>query len=115
MDSQQMKIEHLQELDAQINNNRLVAENAANLEQLVSSQLFNKVIKKGYLIDEAVRLTSLLADPSMQTPEKQAGVLEQLKAISHFQEYIRVQLRQGDLARKSIADAQQQIEEVNAE
>ena len=115
MDSHQMKIEHLQELDKQINNNRAVAAAATDLEHLVSSQAFDKVIRKGYFVNEAVRLTSLLADPAMQTPEKQAGVIEQLKAISHFQEYVRIQLRQGDMARKSIADAQQQIEEVSAE
>ena len=114
MDSQS-KVEHLQNLDAQIQSNRSIVAIADDMEQLVNSQLFQKVIKKGYMEAEAIRITSLFADPSMQTPEKQAGLVVQLSAISHLQEFIRRTIRLGEQSRSSIADAQGAIAKINAE
>ena len=58
------------------------------LERLEKNKDFQLVILNGYMKDEVLRITSLLANPTIKTQGKRADVMEMLVAISTFGEYM---------------------------
>lgn len=58
------------------------------LERLENNKDFQKVILNGYMVDESLRLSSLLANPTIKTQGKRTDIMEMLVAISTFGEYM---------------------------
>lgn len=85
------------------------------LNRLVENRDFKKVIKEGYLSQEAIRLVHLRADPAFQTPERQAAILGQIDAISHLSAYFRTVGLNAAIAEKAIASDEETREELIAE
>jgi hypothetical protein len=71
-------------------------------ERLLSNRDFRLVIRDGYLRDEAVRLVHLKADPSMQTPERQASIDRDITSIGSLLQYFRTVEQSASIAAKAI-------------
>lgn len=85
------------------------------LDRLVHSRDFIDVVKEGYLKKEAVRLVHLKADPNMQTPERQASIVQQIDAIGAFTGYLNIVGQRADMARKAIEEDEATLEELRNE
>lgn len=57
-----------------------------DLQSLAEDERFKRLILDGYIRDEAIRITSLLAVHGMQGNRNQ--LFEALAAISHFEQYL---------------------------
>ena len=85
------------------------------LDRLFINRDFKRVILDGYFKDESVRLVHLLSDPSMQSPEKQKAIHQQMTAIGELSQYfsvIRFHAKQGE---KSVSECEDLREEILAE
>lgn len=58
------------------------------LERLENNKDFQKIILDGYMKDEVLRLSSLLANSTIKTQGKRPDIMEMLIAISTFGEYM---------------------------
>lgn len=85
------------------------------LTRLESNRDFKKLIADGYLKDEAVRLVHLKADPSMQTPDRQAAIDRDISGIGALLQYFRTVDFMAGQAIKSIEADEATREEVLAE
>ena len=102
-------------IEANIREARKFIELDESLERLSSNRDFRKLIKEGYFEKEAIRLVGLKADPSMQTPERQATIIVAIDGIGRLQEFFRGIKFNADQARKAIAAGEEQLEELAAE
>lgn len=73
---------------------------AESLERLYSNRDFKRLVLDGYFKDEAVRLVQLKATPSMQNPQSQASIIQQIDAIGSFQQFLTIVGQQGNLAER---------------
>lgn len=105
----------IQQLEHEIQQSKKTLELGNALERLFNNRDFKNIILKGYLEQEAVRLVHLKADPSMAHPDKQASVIRDIDAIGSFDGFLREIKRQADLARKSVASAEDALDAIRAE
>lgn len=82
------------------------------LARLFANRDFKKIVLDGFFREEAVRLVHLLADPNMQTAEKQKAILEDMRAIGAFREYLRFTETKAAMARKSLAFSEEALSEL---
>lgn len=85
------------------------------LQRLEANRDFQKVIQEGYLKAEAVRLVHLKADPSMQTPDRQASVIAQIDAIGGLASYFRTVSFNANIAVKAVENDEATLEDIAAE
>lgn len=102
----------VQELESNIREAKKIVELNSALDRLYSNRDFKAVVTEGYFQKEAVRLVHLKADPSMQTPERQASVVAQIDAIGALSSYLRLVAFNGQQAVKAIEGAEEAIAEV---
>lgn len=81
--------------------------------KLKTNREFKKVILEGYFREEAVRLTSMLADPG--AANFQDAIIADLRAISGLQVYLHNLMLQGDTAERSIAENESELETMRGE
>lgn len=105
----------VRELEQNIKEARKIVDLHASLVRLGSNRDFNKVITNGYFEAEAIRLVHLKADPSMQTPDRQATIVAQIDAIGALSTYFRTLKHNAQVAAKAIESDEATIEEINAE
>lgn len=82
------------------------------VEKLSSNREFRKLFVEGYFKTEAVRLTTLLADPSMQ--QHRDDILASLEAISMTQRFLRETVQMGRVAEGEIREFEEALEETRA-
>lgn len=104
--------DQIQQIDANIRESKEVLEFSDALARLQSNRDFKKVILQGYFNQEAVRLVHLKSDANMQSAESQKSILAQIDAIGALSQYLRATRQQGDMARKTLAYAEQVREEM---
>jgi hypothetical protein len=68
---------------------------ATALEKLKNNQYFKKIFMDHYMDKYAINLVKLKAHPSMQTPEKQLNILNEIDGIGQFDQYMRFIQNQG--------------------
>jgi predicted RNA polymerase sigma factor len=85
------------------------------LQRLEENRDFRKVIRDGYLRDDAVRLVHLKADPAFQTPERQAMIIQQIDAIGQLLQYFRTVAFNANLAMKAVESDEAERDELMAE
>lgn len=107
-----MSNEQIKALQDSIVSSRQNVDMADALRRLQSNRDFKKVIQEGYFEKEAIRLVHLKADPAMQTPDKQAGILRDIDAIGTLHAYFALILRFGDMSKKDISEAEAEIEAI---
>lgn len=110
-----MSTEQLQALQDNIASDRKHVELATVLTRLTGNRDFVKIIKEGYFEKEAIRLVHLKADPSMQTPERQASITRDIDSIGSFRAYLDLIIRQGGMASRAIQNAEAEIESLEQE
>lgn len=77
--------------------------------KLTSNREFKALVLEGYMKDESVRMTHLLADPNMQ--QHRNAIVESLSAIGQFKQYMSQIVTMGDMAERELADAEEALEE----
>jgi len=106
------KEQQIQEIEQSIQGARITVELGNALARLHSNRDFKKVVLDGYFRDEAVRLVHLLSDPNMQTPDKQATILSDIRSIGALGSFFKTLEFRADLARKSIVFDEQTRDEL---
>lgn len=102
-------------LDRDIKDARPQVELAKALENLRTNPDFKKLIIKGYLENEAVRLVHLKADPNMSAPNHQAAIVRDIDSIGCLAQFFATVDAVGRRAERVIADAEHMREEILAE
>lgn len=106
---------YIAQLEHQIKDAQAAQELGKALARLRENPDFKKLIIKGYLENEAVRLVHLKADPCMQGATQQAGIDRDINAIGSMAQYFSVISIMGSRAESSIAEAEAALEEINQE
>ncbi len=105
----------LAQLEQQIKDAQASLELGKALARLRDNPDFKKLVVKGYLENEAVRLVHLKADPNMQSVQEQAGIDRDINAIGSLSQYFRAVEMMGSRAESSIAEAEAAREEIQQE
>lgn len=85
----------------------------AKLEKLFSNREFKSLIVEGYLKDEIVRLGLISANPNMNDALRE-NTAEKIRAISHFDQFLRQIVTEGLLAQQELGDFEAELEELRA-
>ena len=104
-----------EQLQHSIQSSKKFVELGNALERLLQNRDFKSVLLEGYLEHEAIRLVHLKADPAMQTPAHQLSIVNQIDAIGAVSAYLNEVRRQGEMAKKIIAEAEEVLEDLAAE
>lgn len=110
-----MSKDTVQEIEANIKQAREIVELGRALERLGENRDFQRVIARGYLHDEAVRLVHLKADPSMQRPDSQASVVRDIDSIGALSAYFRLVKHNATQAEKAIEANEAELEDIASE
>jgi len=86
-----------------------------DMDTLIRDKRFESIFSVGYLEKEPARLTSLLADSDWQTEEKQQSIVDDLRAISSFRQYVLGIKAMGSQMERQIAGSEAQLEEMRLE
>ena len=85
------------------------------MDELIRDKRFNELFTLGYLEREPARLASLMADSDWQTEEKQQSIIDDLRSISAFRQYILGIKAMGNQMERQIAGSEAQLEEMRNE
>lgn len=110
-----MSNQQIQEIEMSIAQSKKMIDLGSALERLRANKDFKKVIQEGYFEKEAIRLVHLKADPSMQTPERQASIIRDMDAIGTLDQYFGSVFHQARLAAKAIEADEEALTELTAE
>jgi len=102
----------VRELEDNISKAKEMVDMGKTLERLSNNKDFKDIISKGYFEKEAIRLVHLKADPNMQTPERQANVIQQIDAIGALSSYLNMVFFNADRAAQTIDADQLTISEL---
>lgn len=80
----QVMNEEIQEVEISIESARTIANRYQALDRLLDNKDFQLLIRKGYQKDEPIRLANVSADPRVDSE----AVMEELKAIGYFTQYL---------------------------
>lgn len=96
----------IEQLDKAIQDAKVNIELGSALVRLQSNPDFKKVIQEGYFKEEAVRLVHLKAEPAMQSPNYQAGILAQIDAIGTLAMYFQTVQHLASMAGRTVEEAE---------
>ncbi len=105
----------VQQIEANILKSKEILELHKALLRLEDNRDFRKLIKDGYLRDEAVRLVHLTADPMYQTPDRQAAIRADISAIGGLLQYFRTVKHNASIAERAIEADEAERDEILAE
>jgi len=101
-----------QEIEISIQAATEIVERKNSMERLISNPDFAKIFTVGYLEKEASRLVSCLADNEWQTPEKQAELAADMRAISSFRQFILGIKQMGKQMENQISRSQDELDQL---
>jgi hypothetical protein len=110
-----MSSSELNAIEQSIARNKEVVAKGNALTRLRKNPDFVKVIGKGYLEQEAIRLVHLKGDQNMQKPERQLAIQAEIDAIGHFVQYLNSVDQFAAMAASSLEDDERTREEIAAE
>jgi len=112
----------MQNADAQIEQLEISMEQAKDIIGLADSLVdlaknkdFKRVITEGYFINEASRLVLAKATPAMSTDSIQKDIDNAIIGIGYLQKHFNSIIGMGNMARKSLQEAEQTREEILGE
>lgn len=105
----------VQQIELNISQAKEILNLGQALSRLEDNRDFRKLIKQGYLEQEAIRLVHLKADPSYQTPERQASIDKDIAAIGGLLQFFRTVAHNAAIAVKSIEADEAEREYILAE
>ena len=111
--------EEMEQVENEINISIEAAKEAVSrknmMDELIKDKRFETLFSVGYLEKEPARLTSLFADAEWQTEEKQQSLIDDLRAISSFRQYVLAIKAMGTQMERQIAGSEAQLEEMRNE
>jgi hypothetical protein len=84
-----------------------------DLMKLAKNKLFKSIIVDAYMKDEALRLTQIIGE--IQHVEYRDEIVDALKGISHFRQWMDRILGMGDVAEQSIKEYENVLQDAYAE
>ena len=112
----QQKLEQAEKaIEISIESARGIVEKKDAMDRLIANSDFEAIFTVGYMDNESTRLVSLLADIEWQTPEKQASLINDMKAISSLRQYILNIRALGRQMGRQIASSEAQLDDMRTE
>lgn len=105
----------IQEIEMDIKEAKEVISLGKSVERLRKNRDFIKVVEDRYLKEEAVRLVHLKSAPAMQTPERQAQIDSDIRAIGSFAQFLDMINVLADRAQVGLEESEQALEELREE
>ena len=105
----------IHEIEMDIKEAKEVINLGKSVERLSKNRDFIKVVEERYLKDEAVRLVHLKSSPAMQSPERQAQIDSDIRAIGSFAQFLDMISGMADRAEVSLEDHERALEELREE
>lgn len=105
----------VQEIEVSIEHARKVVDKRNNMFRMFKNRDFKSIILTGYFEDEPVRLTKLMAHPSMQSADDQDYIQKQLTAIGFLHQYFNTIRVQGDMFEREIGTHEEALVELENE
>lgn len=97
-----MQMTDIEQIEISIDEAKRLVKKRDDLEKLIKNREFKSLITEGYFKEEAQRLVSISADPALV--QHQTEIMESIRAISLFQQFLQLVLRTGNMAAQQIAD-----------
>lgn len=82
--------------------------------QLADNPAFKKLVLEGYFQNEAARLAHLLTDPSLPAEHREFVKID-IAGPGAFKRYMQTLVRMGDQAAASIAEYENELDELRAD
>lgn len=115
MQTQLSQQEQIQQVELTIEEARKFIALGDAIARLENNEDFQKVIFDGYFINEAARLTGLLAEPSMQRPEQQARLHMGLRGISELKQHLLTTKMQVEQFKHDLEENLETLDELRAD
>ncbi len=103
------------EIEISIEAARDVVRRKDAMDRLIQNDDFKDIFIEGYMEKEPARLTSLLLDSDWQTEERQAELMNDLRAISGFRQYVLTIKQLGKQMENQIARSETELERIREE
>ena len=84
-------------------------------DKLAANADFNLIVGQGYFNEEAGRVCSMMADPTMEDDINQRELQSQAKAIGHFRQYLIQIKRRGMIMQDGLEDNELVAQELREE
>jgi len=104
--------EEVNEIQVSIDQAREAVQLRDDLRALQKNRAFKKIIVEGYFKGESHRLVIALAEPEMQTEERQAKVITDIKAIGSLRQFFELIEQAGDNMEDAIKKSQDEIDNI---
>ena len=105
-----MTANDVEALEVQIDQARAAVNLNDDLLALQSVPAFQRVINKGYLEEEAIRLVRAKADPMLRSPEEQAELDNAIIGIGQLVQYFRKISAIANTMERTIKEAEKELE-----
>lgn len=102
----------IEELEISMEQAKEIIANSDSLIALSRNKDFIRIISQGYFINEASRLVLAKATPAMSSDALQKDVDNAIIAIGHLQKHFNSIMAMGNMAKKSLSEAEQTREEI---
>lgn len=108
-----MSDEQIQELEITMEQATAKVDTANSLDKLYKNRDFKKLVTEGYFEKEAIRLVHMKSNPRFANPEDQAMISSMIDGIGHFATYLRTISQHGQMAKDTILETEEALEEIN--
>lgn len=108
-----MSDEQIQELEITMEQATVKVDTANSLDKLYKNREFKKLVVEGYFREEAIRLVHMKSNPRFAKPEDQAMISSMIDGIGHFATYLRTITQHGQMAKDTILESEEMIDEIN--
>lgn len=109
----QSPADQFEEIELTISKAKAMVAKRDNLMRLAKNKHFKELFLEGYKIEEASRLVQISGE--IQHKEHREEIMDAIKGISHWSQYMDTILRLGDMAEESIREHEQVLAEMEAE
>jgi len=107
--------EQVQQIELTATEAREYIKFAEDAQKLLEHPLFKKVVTEGYMTNEAIRLTKLLADTNMQSPDNQKGIMDGLMGISQLNNFFVAIGNSKMMMQRSLAECENALQQGEVE
>ena len=111
----QSKEQIVEQLEISLEHAKSVVERKEALERLMENRDFKNIILDGYFEKEPMRLVSLLRDDAFKSDEDQQSLLDDMKGISSFRQYLLGLKQLGSQMEITIRNHEEEIERLENE
>jgi hypothetical protein len=103
---------NVEQLENNLNYAKEGIELAEGIDKLFRNPTFKKVILQGYFEKEAIRLVSLLSDPSMQDEDNQTSIQNAMRGIGELRSWLNAMSQRATQLEKMKYDIEKEIQHI---